>query len=100
MKGGEGESKRNLGPDEESDEKKVEMRGRMKRMSRGRRFDNVVERDGGGIFSDVDDVFRGRRRGWAPPNWWTRKPGPPPRLKTNCGPVSKSPPPPPAIGSK
>lgn len=70
-------------------EKREERRGRMKRRRRGRSEVRAEVAVGGCWGCDGS----GRRRGRPPPNWWTRIPGPPFRLKTKPGPVSKRPPP-------
>ena len=61
----------------------------MKRRSKGRSEESTEIADCGCCASAWWDVSPGRRRGRCPPNWCTRKPGPPPKLKTNCGPASK-----------
>lgn len=66
----------------------------MKRKRSGRSEDSVLPRLGAGSVP-APCAVAGRLRGWPPPNWCTRIPGPPPRLNTKPGPVSKMPPPPP-----
>ena len=70
------------------DENSEERRGSMKIMSKGSRFCNAAHRFWGPSCA-LSFASRGLRRGLLPPNWCTLIPGPPPRLKTNCGPVSK-----------
>ncbi len=92
MLGDRGVSKTRLGlADVDADpEKREERRGRTKRKRRGSRLAKAEETfcwpsEPGGT------AVPGRLRGRPPPNWWTRTPGPPPRLKTKAGPVSMPP---------
>lgn len=63
------------------DENREDRRGNMKRRIKGRRDVRIEDADCGGSFSP-----RGLLCGLPPPNWWTRTPGPPPRLNTKPGP--------------
>jgi len=83
--GGTAASKRMEGPAGAELENKEERRGKMKRRIRGRSEVRMEEADWGVSLSPA----AGLRRGLPPPNWCTRTPGPPPRLKTKPGPVSK-----------
>lgn len=78
-------SKRYDGPDgvDEEEEKSDERRGSTKRRMRGKSCWNIAQAEGTASGSVAS---RGLLRGRGPPNWWTRTPGPPPMLKTNCGP--------------
>jgi hypothetical protein len=82
--GGIGSSKRMLGPEGVEPENKEERRGKMKRRIRGRREVRIEDADWG-----TSSPLAGLLLGLPPPNWWTRTPGPPPKLKTKPGPVSK-----------
>jgi hypothetical protein len=74
--------------------KSDERSGRTKSRRSGRREDRVEIRFGvGSPRPSVPFAVPGRRRGRGPPNWCMRMPGPPPKLKTNPGPVSNMPPP-------
>ena len=76
-------SKRYEGPDGvDGPAKKDERRGSTKRKTSGRSCWIMAQAEGTGSSLASRGLLRGR---W-PPNWWTRKPGPPPMLKTNCGP--------------
>lgn len=83
MCGGTGDSKRIFGPEGVDPENRDDRRGKMKSSIRGRRDVNIELAVCGG-----SSPVAGRLRGLPPPNWFTRMPGPPPRLKTNPGPVS------------
>lgn len=88
------------GEDEEMEEKRLERRGRTKRISSGRRLVSAERAEAGGasLLALALLASRGLLLGRPPPNWCTRKPGPPLRLKTNWEPPpppSNRPPPPP-----
>lgn len=82
--------KRIDGPEGDDEENIDESSGKTKRMRSGSRFDNTDIVLWGGR-SEVPLASCGLRLGRPPPNWCTLNPGPPPRLKANCGAVSKPP---------
>lgn len=81
--GGTGDSKRMFGPRGVEPENNDDRSGKIKSSIRGRRDVNIEPAVCGG-----SSPVAGRLRGLGPPNWFTRIPGPPPRLKTKPGPVS------------